>query len=288
MILFLRSRFSSAGIGRTGTFIALDTLLKEIAVADSIDVINCVSKLRQQRAFSIQTDVSLPPPFNSLTLFEFTEDLRKQIRMLDIWYCNIISSFESQRPIFDWKYIYSTNIFEFEFLLSTHWKCGLPKNDTVVGSFSSRLNNIFLNIWSFLEISIFLQVQYAFLQEAIVHAITHYGHLTEPFHKVDEMWWVSDERCKWNRQTLLALHWNYFNNKVPNRLFQILKLHPGNTLRILPNSELNNGVSEKKIQIILEKLSKFDLIHAHNTHCTLNLWFWFNFDLYCFCFVLCI
>ncbi|XP_022313216.2 receptor-type tyrosine-protein phosphatase alpha-like [Crassostrea virginica] len=76
----------SAGIGRTGTFIALDTLLKEIAVADSIDVINCVSKLRQQRAFSIQTDV-----------------------------------------------------------------------------------------------------QYAFLQEAIVHAITHYGHLTEPFHKVDEM-----------------------------------------------------------------------------------------------------
>ena len=128
MILFLLSRFSSAGIGRTGTFIALDTLLKEIAVADSIDVINCVSKLRQQRAFSIQTDVSLPPPFNSLTLFEFTEDLRKQIRMLDIWYCNIISSFESQRPIFDWKYIYSTNIFEFEFLLSTHWKCGLPKN----------------------------------------------------------------------------------------------------------------------------------------------------------------
>ncbi|XP_062576984.1 receptor-type tyrosine-protein phosphatase C-like, partial [Saccostrea cucullata] len=47
----------SAGIGRTGTFIALDSLLKEAAAMDSIDVINCVSKLRQQRAFSIQTDM---------------------------------------------------------------------------------------------------------------------------------------------------------------------------------------------------------------------------------------
>lgn len=47
----------SAGIGRTGTFIALDYLLKEVMAQDSIDVINCVSKLRQQRAFSIQTDM---------------------------------------------------------------------------------------------------------------------------------------------------------------------------------------------------------------------------------------
>ena len=134
----------------------------------------------------------------------------------------------------------------FNFCLARTENVVYQKIDTADGSFSSRLNNIFLNIWLFLEISFFLQVQYAFLQEAIVHAITHYGHLTEPFHKVDEMWWVSDERFRWNRQTLLALHWNYFNNKVPNRLFQILKLHPGNTLRILPNSELNNGVSEKK------------------------------------------
>lgn len=76
----------SAGIGRTGTFIALDYLLKEVMAKDSIDVINCVSKLRQQRAFSIQTDM-----------------------------------------------------------------------------------------------------QYAFLQEAIVHALTHHDYLTGPFHKVDEM-----------------------------------------------------------------------------------------------------
>lgn len=76
----------SAGIGRTGTFIALDYLLKEVMTKDSIDVINCVSKLRQQRAFSIQTDM-----------------------------------------------------------------------------------------------------QYAFLQEAIVHALTHHDYLTGPFHEVDGM-----------------------------------------------------------------------------------------------------
>uniref|UniRef100_A0A8W8N3Q1 protein-tyrosine-phosphatase n=1 Tax=Magallana gigas TaxID=29159 RepID=A0A8W8N3Q1_MAGGI len=49
----------SAGIGRTGTFIALDYLLDEGAAKESVDVINCVSKLRQQRAHSIQTKVSL-------------------------------------------------------------------------------------------------------------------------------------------------------------------------------------------------------------------------------------
>ncbi|XP_078319787.1 tyrosine-protein phosphatase non-receptor type 7-like isoform X1 [Crassostrea virginica] len=45
----------SAGIGRTGTFIALDYMLEEGTERESLDVINCVSKLRQQRAHSIQT-----------------------------------------------------------------------------------------------------------------------------------------------------------------------------------------------------------------------------------------
>ena len=47
----------SAGIGRTGTFIALDYMLEEGTERESLDVINCVSKLRQQRAHSIQTKV---------------------------------------------------------------------------------------------------------------------------------------------------------------------------------------------------------------------------------------
>lgn len=49
----------SAGIGRTGTFIALDYMLEEGTERESLDVINCVSKLRQQRAHSIQTKVRI-------------------------------------------------------------------------------------------------------------------------------------------------------------------------------------------------------------------------------------
>ncbi|KAK3090674.1 hypothetical protein FSP39_013638 [Pinctada imbricata] len=48
----------SAGIGRTGTFIALDYLLREGSSGPKIDVINCVSKMRQQRVCVIQTLVS--------------------------------------------------------------------------------------------------------------------------------------------------------------------------------------------------------------------------------------
>ncbi|XP_061181077.1 receptor-type tyrosine-protein phosphatase epsilon-like [Saccostrea echinata] len=45
----------SAGIGRTGTFIALDYLLEKGFKEGSVDVKNCVINLRQQRAFSIQS-----------------------------------------------------------------------------------------------------------------------------------------------------------------------------------------------------------------------------------------
>lgn len=107
---------SSAGIGRTGTFIALDYLLKEVMTKDSIDVINCVSKLRQQRAFSIQTDV------------------RESFLVSNIFFCSLLCLFWFNQ----------------------------------------------LNTFS-------QQMQYAFLQEAIVHALTHHDYLTGPFLEVDGM-----------------------------------------------------------------------------------------------------
>lgn len=48
---------SSAGIGRTGTFIALDYLLDKGFKEGNVDVKHCVITLRQQRAFSIQSVV---------------------------------------------------------------------------------------------------------------------------------------------------------------------------------------------------------------------------------------
>ncbi|XP_043371143.1 receptor-type tyrosine-protein phosphatase U-like isoform X3 [Dermochelys coriacea] len=45
----------SAGIGRTGTFIALDFLLKMAQAEGSVDVFRCVQRLREQRVSMVQT-----------------------------------------------------------------------------------------------------------------------------------------------------------------------------------------------------------------------------------------
>ena len=50
----------SAGIGRTGTLIALDILLDQAAKEEAIDVYKCVTKLREQRTLMVQTLVSNP------------------------------------------------------------------------------------------------------------------------------------------------------------------------------------------------------------------------------------
>ena len=47
--------FYSAGIGRTGTLIALDILLDQIAVEDAVDICECVKNLRHQRTQMVQT-----------------------------------------------------------------------------------------------------------------------------------------------------------------------------------------------------------------------------------------
>ncbi|XP_061182027.1 receptor-type tyrosine-protein phosphatase kappa-like [Saccostrea echinata] len=45
----------SAGVGRTGTFMALDFLIKQGVRERSVDVINCVARMRQQRVHVVQT-----------------------------------------------------------------------------------------------------------------------------------------------------------------------------------------------------------------------------------------
>ena len=49
--------FDSAGIGRTGTFITIDSMLKMAKTEGKVDVFNFVKGMRQQRPGMIQTEV---------------------------------------------------------------------------------------------------------------------------------------------------------------------------------------------------------------------------------------
>ena len=53
------SNFSSAGVGRTGTFIVIDTMLDRIKAEGTIDIFNFVAYLRTRRTAMVQTEVSI-------------------------------------------------------------------------------------------------------------------------------------------------------------------------------------------------------------------------------------
>ena len=49
----------SAGVGRTGTFIALDYILNQISAEKTVDIKGVVRKMREKRMCMVQTSVSL-------------------------------------------------------------------------------------------------------------------------------------------------------------------------------------------------------------------------------------
>ena len=60
---------SSAGVGRTGTFLALDYLIKQADIEGVLDVPGCVDKLRHQRTALIQTLVNAQTTCNFKVIF---------------------------------------------------------------------------------------------------------------------------------------------------------------------------------------------------------------------------
>lgn len=49
----------SAGVGRTGTYISLETLLKQAKAKGFVDAYTCVSEMRERRPCMIQTLVNM-------------------------------------------------------------------------------------------------------------------------------------------------------------------------------------------------------------------------------------
>ena len=49
----------SAGVGRTGTFITLDTMMQQMKAEDTLSVYKCVRNLRTQRMNMVQTLVGI-------------------------------------------------------------------------------------------------------------------------------------------------------------------------------------------------------------------------------------
>ena len=55
--MLLNLLYTSAGVGRTGIFIALSNSIEQIEIEDAVNIFQIVRKMRQQRSTKIMTRV---------------------------------------------------------------------------------------------------------------------------------------------------------------------------------------------------------------------------------------
>ncbi|KAL3868893.1 hypothetical protein ACJMK2_041649 [Sinanodonta woodiana] len=83
----------SAGIGRTGTLIVLDYLLKQAKVEDYIDVFKCIVEMRYQRTNFVQTQIQYEYIHEILAVAFHTQEGEVESRQLDQYHMHLQSNF---------------------------------------------------------------------------------------------------------------------------------------------------------------------------------------------------
>ena len=79
------SNFSSAGVGRTGTFIVIDTMLDRIKAEGTIDIFNFVAYLRTRRTAMVQTEVSIVAIFGFFVVVVVVLDLNFLVLCIEFY-----------------------------------------------------------------------------------------------------------------------------------------------------------------------------------------------------------
>lgn len=79
------SNFSSAGVGRTGTFIVIDTMLDRIKAEGTIDIFNFVAYLRTRRTAMVQTEVSIVAILSFFVVVVFVLDLNFLVLFIEFY-----------------------------------------------------------------------------------------------------------------------------------------------------------------------------------------------------------
>ena len=60
--VYMHFLYYSAGVGRTGTFIALDVMMERIPQTHDVNVLECVLNMRTKRTYMVQTKVNMLSP----------------------------------------------------------------------------------------------------------------------------------------------------------------------------------------------------------------------------------